>query len=980
MSTDTTMRPVDHATAELVLPEVPAALQADLDAGRAVAWYEAVDIATYEPNDPSTYPMYLDQRVYQGSSGRVYPLPFVERISATPVVRRWNAVHIENQYIRLMILPELGGRIHIGYDKTTGYDFFYRNNVIKPALVGLTGPWMSGGVEFNWPQHHRPATFLPVESTIERHEDGSVTVWCSDHDPFARMRGTHGIHVGGDSSTVRVDVRLHNRTSLSQTFLWWANVAARVHDEYQSFFPEDVRHVADHARRALTSFPRADRPYYGVDYQERARQDPGADRIDWYRNIPVPTSYMIVDTEHEFFGGYDHDAGAGFVHWADRRVAPGKKQWTWGNSPFGHAWDRLLTDADGPYVELMAGVYTDNQPDFTWLAPGETKRFSQYWYPIPRIGVAHQATPDAAIHVDRDGRLEVRAAVTSPRPDAQLEIRDAAGTVLAAHTADLAPGVAWQVETDVAYAPGLSVALLSAEGDTLVAWRAPEPSDGEEPWTASAPPAPADVSSNDELYLIGLHLVQYRHPSRSPLPYWEEALRRDPADARVLTGLAELSYRAGSYERAKDLLGRALVRLNARNANPRHADALYLLGLVEQRRGDEAAARRAFAKAFWDAAFVASAGLEMARQSARAGDPNAALRDLEELDVVAADDRRRGALRVVVLRRLARHVEAARVLEALREQDPLDPLLAYLDSGVFPGDGRTLLDMAVELAQAGETDEALNVLDEATRTTPSASGNAGPLAHYHRAALLQRLGRSEEASAERAAARSADRRWCFPAGLDDQDALSAALTAEDDPVAASLLGMLLYDAGRRDEALELWERAIADGSEDPILHRNAGLASYNVAHNDERAVQHYEHAVRLDPGDARLLFERDQLAVRLGEADAIRFARLSARFDVVATRDDLIVAYADLLIRTGAPEQALALIESRTFQPWEGGEGQVLGVWDRAREALGLSLAEPPLSLGEGRPAYTPPVARHDDGEVDYFATSLPDLLLFSRS
>jgi hypothetical protein len=285
----------------------------------------------------------------------VYPLPFVERIASEPEQHEWQAIHLENRYVRLVVLPELGGRIHIGYDKTSGYDFFYRNNVVKPALVGLTGPWISGGVEFNWPQHHRPATFLPVETEIELSDDGSVTVWCSDHDPFARMKGTHGVRLHPDRSVIELVVRLHNRTSERQTFLWWANVAVRVHDDYQSFFPQDVGYVADHARRAITAFPAADRPYYGVDYPERARVEPGSDRIDYYRNIPVPTSYMVVDSAEEFFGGYDHAADAGFVHWADRRISPGKKQWTWGDAPFGHSWDAHLTDSDGPYVELMAG-------------------------------------------------------------------------------------------------------------------------------------------------------------------------------------------------------------------------------------------------------------------------------------------------------------------------------------------------------------------------------------------------------------------------------------------------------------------------------------------------------------------------------------------------------------------------------------------------------------------------------------------------
>ena len=147
----------------LVLPDAPTDLVAPVK-----AWRAPVKIWTYRPQTPNKNPMFLEKRVYQGSSGKVYPLPFIDRISTEPEDREWEAIHIENEYLRLMILPEIGGRIHVGLDKSTGYDFFYRQNVIKPALVGLAGPWISGGVEFNWPQHHRPATFMPVETDHRR--------------------------------------------------------------------------------------------------------------------------------------------------------------------------------------------------------------------------------------------------------------------------------------------------------------------------------------------------------------------------------------------------------------------------------------------------------------------------------------------------------------------------------------------------------------------------------------------------------------------------------------------------------------------------------------------------------------------------------------------------------------------------------------------------------------------------------------------
>ena len=257
--------PSDVSTGKLQLPEAPAS-----ETGPVKVWEQPVLMRTWEPARPDRNPLFLERRVYQGSSGRVYPLPVIDRIETEPRDRLWKALHLENEYVRFMVLPEIGGRIHVGLDKLNGYDFFYRQNVIKPALVGLAGPWISGGVEFNWPQHHRPATFMPVEYCIEREPDGSATIWCSDHDPISRMKGMHGLCLRPGKAYLELRVRLYNRTTETQTFLWWANVATHVHEQYQSFFPHDVHYVADHAKRATTEFPLSMGKYYGVNYGGRA--------------------------------------------------------------------------------------------------------------------------------------------------------------------------------------------------------------------------------------------------------------------------------------------------------------------------------------------------------------------------------------------------------------------------------------------------------------------------------------------------------------------------------------------------------------------------------------------------------------------------------------------------------------------------------------------------------------------------------------
>ncbi|GAA1950625.1 DUF5107 domain-containing protein [Microbacterium aquimaris] len=962
----------------ITLPHAPSELAASLAEGAAIAWSEPLAITTYEPDAPSRYPMFLDHRVYQGSSGKVYPLPFTEGVSDEGVLREWDAVHVENRYVRLVVLPELGGRIHIGYDKRTGYDFFYRNNVIKPALVGLAGPWISGGVEFNWPQHHRPATYLPVETSIETGADGTVTVWCHDHDPFARMSAQHGVRLRPESSVVELVVRLHNRTNERHTFLWWANVAARVHDDYQAFFPEDVRYVADHARRALTAFPEADRPYYGVDYPALASERPGADRIDWYKNIPVPTSYMIVDSQQDFFGGYDHAAGGGFVHWAERRISPGKKLWTWGDAPFGHAWDDQLTDGDGPYVELMAGVYTDNQPDFTWILPGETKVFSQYWYPIPAIGVAHQATPDAALHVGRaEGRTSVRAAVTSPRDGVVLSVLEG-GVATASRTADLEPGAV--IELDAEFDPlEARVELRDGDGRLLVAW---EPVDGEpgEPWVASEPPAPEEIETVEELYLTGLHLSQYRHPTRSPLPYWEAALARDPGDVRTNLAMADRDYRAFRYEQALVRVELAIDRLTRRNANPIDAEAFYLRGLVLMRLGRRLEAEQAWGKAGWDGTWAAPAGFALAQSLLFRGVNRAALRVLDSLAGVVGHDTRRTALQAIALERLGRKDEAASTIADALERDPLDATLRVLSGVREPTGAGVLLDVAIALRDAGETRRALALLDEVARGPQTPAGNLRPIAQYLRATILDAAGEIDAAREAREMARREDALWAFPSGADAHDALSAAIDADaQDSRALHLRGMLLYAHGRRRDGAADWRRAIVLGDHDPVLLRNAAVAAYNVGDDDARAWELYEMAVAVAPDDARLRYEQDQLAIRLDQSAQERFQRLEPVEPLVLTRDDFTIAYVRLLVAQGMADRAYEILTSRSFHPWEGGEGEALAAWDLTLHALGRPLVDPPPTLGEARPQYMPPLARRDDGATDYFATSLPELLLFAR-
>ena len=954
----------------LQLPDAPAA-----ETGPVKAWEEPVTMRTYLPAAPDRNPLFLEKRVYQGSSGRVYPLPVIDRIDTHGRDHAWKAVHLENEFIRVMVLPEIGGRIHVGFDKVSQYDFFYRQNAIKPALVGLAGPWISGGVEFNWPQHHRPATFMPAEVAIEREADGAVIVWCSDYDPMTRLKGMHGVCLHPHRAYLELRVRLYNGTDDTHTFLWWANAATHVHEKYQSFFPTDAKFVADHARRAVTEFPLSQGIYYGVNYGERARtgvpqeEQPRrfvpdgsypANDLSWYANIPVPTSYMIVGSRGDFAGGYDHRRDAGVVHLANHHIAPGKKQWTWGNHEFGYAWDRSLTDSDGPYVELMAGVYTDNQPDFSFLAPGETKTFRQWWYPIREIGIPDAANLNGALRVERgEDQTTVHVLVTSARPGSRIRLL-IDGEERALWQGDLAPEAPLHSTLPACAANDPINIVVEQEGHELLRCSPAEIVPVDAPAVATEPPPPVETKNNDELYLIGVHLEQYRHPTRSPDVYWREAVRRDPEDSRAHHALGRWHLRRGELATAEEHLRVAIARLTSRNANPPDGEPFYNLGraLTYQERFEEAYA--AYYKSTWNAAWRGPGYQRLAEIDCRRYAWDAALDHLQRSLQAESDHLQARNLNTIVLRRLGRAQEAESLLRSTRALDPLDALSRFLESGKAPLRGQERLDLGFVFVRCGLLEEVLQVADPPR----DARDGSGTMLLYLRAHVLHKLGRPEESARAYDQAAAAEADYVFPSRIEEMLLLQEAMRRNPrDPRAPYYLGNLFYDRKRHEEGITMWERATQLDPAFPTAWRNLGIGYYNVRHDVQRAVDAFARARSLAPADARVLYEQDQLAKRTGELPERRLAALEADLPLVERRDDLSVELATLYNDVGQPERALAVLLSRPFQPWEGGEGLVLAQFVRASVLLAkralkrrdaqaaldhlYAARNPPESLGE---------------------------------
>lgn len=942
-------------------------------------WEENVSIPTYAAGKPEKNPMFLEKRIYQGSSGVVYPHAVIEKISDEKRDEIYNAVFLENEYIKVMILPQLGGRIQMAYDKVKQRHFIYYNQVIKPALVGLTGPWISGGIEFNWPQHHRPSTFEPVDYTIAENADGSKTVWVNEVERMFRTKGMAGFTLYPGKAFIEIKGKLYNRTPFPQTFLWWANPAVKVNDDYQSVFPPDVYAVFDHGKRDVSSFPIAKGVYYRVDYS------PGTD-ISRYKNIPVPTSYMAINSKYNFIGGYEHDTGGGLLHVADHHISPGKKQWTWGHGEFGSAWDRNLTDEDGPYIELMTGVYTDNQPDFSWIQPYEEKTFVQYFMPYQQVGVVKNATKEAVLGVEFNGaEVALKLYVTSAYNRLKVSVLHHRKELVSEELA-IAPAHPFIKTVTLPYqvAPEeLEVIVTDGEtGKVMVNYIPEKVVEQEMPSAAQAAKRPADVENNEQLYLTGLHIEQYRHATFEAIDYYLEALRRDEKDVRNNNALGLWYLRRGKFEKAEPYFRKAIAALTQRNPNPYDGEAYYNLGWSLKMQGRNSEAFDAFYKAVWNDAWQHAGYLQLARIATLQQEYEEALDLVDKSLIKNYHSHTARHLKTTILRKLARSTEAYTLIADSLSIDPFnfgclfDKYLLLQSEGNTEEAATTVNDLkrlthnwlhnfveySLDYAHAGLYEEASELL----LLYIADSKEEYPMLYYYLGWYAQQMNFNEQAMMYFTKAASAAPDFCFPNRVEDVVVLQRAIEANpQDAKAPYYLGNFWYDKREYHDAIECWEKSIETDTRFPTAYRNLSLAYYNKLKDPARALSALKKAFELDETDSRVLMELDQLYKKLNTSDKLRLALLEKFRQLVESRDDLYLERITLYNQLGDYEAAKELIARYQFHPWEGGEGKVVGQYlichlelakqaianDENQKALQL-LADAenyPLNLGEGK-------------------------------
>ena len=886
---------------------------------KAIISFEKLVLPTYLEPKAEELPMFAENRVHQRTSGDPYPNKIVSSVDrVNRIDKEYIALTLENDYVRIVVLPEIGGRIYSATDKTTGYDFFYKQHVIKPALIGVLGSWVSGGVEFNWPFHHRASGYMACDYTVEEYEDGSVACHLSEHDPIDRMKGMFSIILRPDSKYFETRMRLYNRTDVPHSFLWWENAAVPVDENYQIFFPQDVTYVNFHYLKSRMSFPIAGNGVFNGIPMKEPRD------ISWHKNTREATSYFASASDYDFFGGYDHGKKCGVVHIGDHHISPGKKMFTWAYGQLSKSWENALTDTDGQYAELMAGSYSDNQPDFSWLAPYETKEFSQYWYPISQIGAPTFANLNCAFRIEhREDGCTVLIQSCKTYEDAKIKICSGEKAYLE-KTVTLTPDTVASFELGMTD-KYLTVSICTKDGEEIAEYTEKCFDKYKTPDPITDMPIAQEMNSADELYLAGVHVDQYRDPAVKPDAYWRRALERDRNHAPTLIAMARYEMNNARFEEAMEYAQRAIKVLTAFNTRLESGEAYYVYAQILEKCAKYKEAYDFYYKAAFAQDTVARAMTRVAVLDIRKKDYKQAKRHAEwALDYGRKNSLATAAL-VIAKKALGENEEAKRIASAQIAADPFDYLTRFAIGeeiyGMLLSDpAQTCLDLVGDLCDMGRYEDAKMMLCALVKNRPECYTK---MIAYTQAFLAKR---TEESPKEYLAlAEEAELGRAYPSRLSEMQVLEAFDTEQT----RLLLGCILYHKRQYCRAAKLFESC--EGSY--VAKRNLAVAYYSHLGRAAEALQLMKELTEERPEDGEIIYETVVLMNKTGCAPKEKIDLLLSH---KICREDLMVELAKAYNQNGEYDKALSTLLSRDFVPCEGGEHAIADQYTYAYLCKGI--------------------------------------------
>ncbi|HKT11890.1 MAG TPA: DUF5107 domain-containing protein [Terriglobia bacterium] len=894
-------------------------------------WEAPLTLPTYKIGPPEQSPMFFAGRIYQGAAGKIYPYPLYDNILDVRGDKTYQADFLENNYVKIAVLPQLGGRVLSAADRTNGYDFVYRQTEIKPALIGMIGAWISGGMEWDIPSHHRSTSYLPVAHRLVKNADGSSTIWVGDIDLQTNMQWLVGLTLYPGKSYLKVTTKLLDGAPIVQSFLDFTNAAMHVNENYQVIFPPDTQFAVYHAKVQFTHWPVSHETFMGVDYRR------GVD-VSWWKNNPASMSFFAWNFDGDFFGGYDHGVDAGTICIQDHNVSPGAKFFEWGNGPSGELWDKIL-DSQGPYLELMSGNYSDNQPDYSWIEPYETKVADQYWYPIHGIRGAKNANLNGAVNlqIEPSGKIFVGFSTTQAFDGAKVVLKGD-GKTLFEQTIDINPGTPFTHELALPAGMtqyGLKATLLDSKGNELVSYQPVKLTAEAMPPTVTPPEPPAGIKTVDKLYNTGLRLEQFHNATMSPLPYCEEALRRDPENYEVNTALGRIYCQRGEWQEAVRHLDLALHRATYNYTRPKDGEAYYYLGVAERGEGQNQQAENAFYRASWSEAWTAASYFQLAELEGQKGNWAQAAALLDHSLDYNMQNAKAWDLKAVALRKQGQGQEAKQAARKALAINPLDLWagneLKLMNASDQPkialGDSlQSNLWLALDYYHAGLSGESEAVIKRLVAESPD-TAKVNPLLYYYLGYFAQQLNQPGEASKYFGLARKMPSTYVFPFRVETVKVLEAAMKADPGNARTPYyLGNNLYFLDQPEAATRMWKKSTDLDSSFAPAWRNLAFAAEHAEKNTAKAISAMEKAVDLDKANAYYRYELDVLYEEGNVSPQKRLASLDVGQAGVARRSDALMQEIRVNVLLGRYDRAIELLKGHEFHNWEG-EGDIHDVY-----------------------------------------------------
>jgi tetratricopeptide (TPR) repeat protein len=924
--------PVLKAPLVLAALLLPAGGWAAVDAPGVRAYESTEAILTYEEGPPDVNPPF---DLFTASRFN-YPYTLRENLKDRRSARRWRTLNLENEYLRVTVLPDLGGRLWRSIDKANGASMFYANPTLKFAQVAYRGAWATFGIEFNFPVSHSWVTSSPVDFAILTHPDGSGSIVVGNIDLVYGMQWRVELRLRPGTARLEQTTTLYNRSDVRHRFYWWTNAAVEAWDDSKLVYP--MAFTATHGFTHVDTWPIASD---GVDLSR-----PG-------NHLKGPVSLFSHGSREPFMGVYHPRTRTGVAHYAEVGELPARKVWSWGGDADGRDWRKALSDNDSAEVEIQAGLFR-NQETYGFLEPQETTRFREMWMPVREIGGFVKVTPDAVLNLERrsGGGLIVGLNLTRVLAAGTLRVRDGP-RVLLEETVSLAPNGAFlKPYPSVPPAPRYTVELRDSGGRVLLAHTEGvydmEPRSEIEMGLQESRPLPAPGTRTADEELQGGDALEREGKLLVAFDAYEDALRRFPESFGLNRAAGRLAVALKRFEGAAALLRKAEGRVS------NDAEVQYYLGCARAGLGDEAAARGHWERALVSRRLRPAALLQIGRLLARRGDLEGALDRVVAALREAPGSVRAGTFEVMLLRRLGRAPFARERLHHWRAQDPTSSALRSESvklGGDAPalwrhlaGDPQRVIEVALDYMELGAWDDALGLLERRYPVGEGVHSEAGmpapqehPEVAYYRGFCRERLGGSGRADFE--AASRMDTTYVFPHRAASLPVLRRALERNPrDATAHFLLGSLHLSGGLAEAAVTEWEEARRLRPELRVLHRNLGLTLLHATRDLPRALEVLREGARVDPENVQVHEALDQVLGLLGRPAEDRLAALEAYPRLEALPASLVFKRVLALVEVGRFEDAERALAGRFFPREEFGTN-VRQVFVEARIQKALARA-----------------------------------------